>query len=303
MANSLRVLKTALRYALRSTLPGPRARRVEARRYLVLGILHLLFDEITFRRSGFLWTGSPACYVTRMLFVRGHHQDDDLASVIPWLQENTDFSRPFIVNVGANIGDSALFLSKTGKHVIAIEPNPATFRRLERNVRQNGLQGAITCCQLAVSDVPGDVDLLMVQNSANSEIVGEGGKVGLREGQRIMGRTRVKAVPLDYLLDSLGVEADKVALVVSDTQGFESHVVRSGKRLWAAHTPLWVEVWPKGLDCHGGTADFFDICKQSFTTVLRCNPFDGEAQRIETLEHIAQGLAPPPNDFADMLLL
>ena len=48
----------------------------------------------------------------------------------------------------------------------------------------------------------------------------------------------------------------EVALVCSDTQGFETQIVASGSSLWAAGTPLWVEVWPQGLACHGGVQQF-----------------------------------------------
>lgn len=54
-----------------------------------------------------------------------------------------DTPSPKIIDGGANIGMALLFFKKNYPHsqVMAFEPNPVSFRFLERNVRQNNLQG------------------------------------------------------------------------------------------------------------------------------------------------------------------
>jgi methyltransferase, FkbM family len=49
-----------------------------------------------------------------------------------------------VVDVGAFVGDTAVYFIKRGAHkVLAIEPHPRAFNELIRNIRINGLQGRV----------------------------------------------------------------------------------------------------------------------------------------------------------------
>lgn len=65
---------------------------------------------------------------------------------------------PFILDCGANIGISVLYFKKLypGARIIAFEPNPETFKLLERNVRQNNLRG-VQLVNAAVGDSDGEM--------------------------------------------------------------------------------------------------------------------------------------------------
>jgi hypothetical protein len=106
---------------------------------------------------------------------------------------------------------------------------------------------------------------------------------------------------LDELVKSLQIAPDQIALVWSDTQGFEAQVIESGSALWTNGTPLWVEVWPKGLDCHGGTDRFVELCKKYFTHVLSAKQIGLEPAPIVYLESIIGELK--PTEFTDVLLI
>ena len=218
-----------------------------------------------------------------------------------WLESRKDFARPVMVNVGANIGDVALPLSRSGKHIIAIEPNPETFARLQRNVRQNGLARQITCCNVAIAEKSGTAELVVTADPGNSELSDGHGRLGFDGMDKRRGSVTVKTEGLDILLESLGIRPDQVALVWSDTQGFESHVIASGSSLWRSGTPLWVEIWPKGLACHGGLPYFLELCRTHFTRVMPLERLGNEPEPIGALDAIVAGLGSA--EFTDALLV
>ena len=135
--------RKGLQYSLQAIFSGTAEKRVQARRRIALASVYRFRKEITFRRDGFTWTGPSQSYVIRMLYVYGcNPQNVDLQSqesLGKWIIGD----RPFLVNVGANIGDTALPLSRIGKKILAIEPSPESFAYLQKNVIQNDLEGAI----------------------------------------------------------------------------------------------------------------------------------------------------------------
>lgn len=286
---------------LTAVSPGPAARRQKARRRLLFRILQLLRKEIAFRRNGFAWTGLTSCSITQEIFISDHYQDAGLEQLEGWLKANTEYTRPVIVNIGANLGDVALPLTRTGKRIIAVEPNPETFGRLERNVRQNGLQQQIACCACAIAEHEGIVELVMARDPGNSELNDRQGRLGF-EGRDVRQKSvPVKTIRLDGLLGSLGIKPAEVALVWSDTQGFEAQVIMSGAALWAGGTPLWVEIWPKGLACHGGTQQFLNLCQQHFRRFLPATELAGKAKPVAELGALVARLK--EFEFTDVLLI
>jgi FkbM family methyltransferase len=267
----------------------------------VFALLTRLRSEITFRRNGFKWTGPTASCITRSIFVNDHYQDGYLKAINKWLRANTDFSRPVVVNVGANLGDVALPLSRLGKRVIAIEPNPESFARLQQNVRQNGLGDSIQCCEVAISDEPGNADLVVAGQPGNSELRGDGGRIGFNGVDVVRSVVSVKTIRLETLLQSLGIPLAEVGLVWSDTQGYESQVISSAPGLWKNGTPLWVEIWPKGLDCHGGTVRFIELCNQYFKRILVADRLGDEPEAIDGLAGMVRALQ--YGTFTDALLI
>ena len=281
-------------------LTSPPGRRT-LRRRLALALLRRLRTELTFRRNGFKWTGPTVCSITRSLFIDGHYQDAYLEPLTNWLWANTDFSRPVVVNIGANLGDVALPLSQTGKRVVAIEPSPETFARLQHNVTQNGLAERIQCSQVAISDEPGSAELVLAGNPGNCELRGDGDRIGFNGVDVVRGVVSVKAMRLDTLMESLGIRSAEVGLVWSDTQGYESQVILSAPDLWKNGTPLWVEIWPKGLDCHGGTDRFIEVCKRHFKRILVAHRLGDEPEPIDAVGGLVRALK--PGTFTDGLLI
>ena len=279
-----------------SVLPGPAENRTQARRRIALFFHKQFSREMTFERNGFLWTGTPECLISESIFLHDHYQDDSIDGLVKFLK----FKRPTVVNVGAAIGDVALPFSRKWKKVVAIEPTPSTFARLQRNVRQNNLEEIITCYRAAISDVNGERDLVVYDEPAGCELVGDDGKVSYSV-HRILERVAVETWRLDTLLESLHVAPNEVDLVWSDTQGFESQVMESAPNLWAGGTCLWVEIWPQGLEAHGGNSRFVATCKKYFSRFVSEKGLNGDTQSMDALDPIVEALA--YGEHVDVLLI
>jgi len=120
-----------------------------------------------------------------------------------------------LVDVGANIGAFSLIASEQPKaRVVAYEPHPATFERLQDNLRRNGRRNVDATCaavgsrdgELRISDTPGSATTHAV-NAAEG-----GGEPAIT----------VPLLRLDHDLARRGLTPD---IVKVDVEGFEYDVL------------------------------------------------------------------------------
>jgi len=149
--------------------------------------------------------------------------------------------RPVVVDVGAHHGVYAVLLGKMveprGGRVLAVEPHPASFAILSRNVRLNRLERVVHAEPAALLDREGDVDL----DPAGSE-------TRLVPG-RVDGGLRVRATTLASLLAAQGV--GRVDLLVIDVEGAELPVLAGYP--WPAGAPgrIFCEMHPYAWEAFG----------------------------------------------------
>ena len=123
-----------------------------------------------------------------------------------------DLTGKLIVDVGANVGDTALYFAQKGAVVFACEPDPANFRILCDNIRMNpGLQGRIETIPYAVGR-DGQVDFYAGRRSGSGMYSGSS-----RE------RIKVQSVSLSTLIRSIGIE--RPFLMKADCKGCEMDIV------------------------------------------------------------------------------
>jgi FkbM family methyltransferase len=128
-----------------------------------------------------------------------------------------------VVDVGANIGLFSAYAAAVapGSRVWAIEPFPATFRRLQRCVEQNGLAERVECACLALAGQAGD--RAMVSSAAGSEL-----NRLLPADSAGEGAVPVPALTLTEFLDRNHL--DSVDLLKMDIEGSEYEVLGATKR-------------------------------------------------------------------------
>lgn len=140
-----------------------------------------------------------------------------------------------VVNVGANVGYTALALSSIvgpSGQVVALEPEPLNHRLLCVNTA--GV-GNILPIHAAAGDLTGTIEL---QRSATNT-----GDHRTAPHEDDIGGVTVPMVRLDDLCGDTRVDA-----IVSDTQGFDHRVIAGARAVITRCRPLLtVEFWPFGI--------------------------------------------------------
>ena len=89
-------------------------------------------------------------------FFGGASNGDIVATFVAQDYEGPDYRGTIVVDVGANIGDSAAYFALRGaRQVIAVEPHPDTFSLLLKNLEANGLQDVVTPLNVVVGESTG----------------------------------------------------------------------------------------------------------------------------------------------------
>lgn len=155
------------------------------------------------------------------------------------------------VDVGANIGVLTLLGARgvgVRGTVIALEPNPDVFPRLEAHVRDNGLT-QVRLRRSALGDAAG-VRTLSVPPTGNTG-AGTLGVLPPRHGGRVLASYKVEVEVGD---EALGDAPDAPMLIKIDVEGHEPNVLRGLTRTIEARRPaVVIEINPTALAGHGCT--------------------------------------------------
>lgn len=176
---------------------------------------------------------------------------------------------PVIVDAGANIGVSALWLAAghPGARMHAFEPEPDNFRLLSANLR--GLPGMVLN-QAAVGDSETPVVLRLAAHGAEHSVV---------EGASGEGTVSVPSVRLDHYFERQGI--DRVDLLKLDVEGHELRALQGlGDRIDAVQAVIG--------ECHERLVDagaFYAFLESRGFRVLRRTHFGaGEADGTHVFE-------------------
>lgn len=99
-------------------------------------------------------------------FYTGLHEVHEMGFALHVLRPGELFA-----DLGANVGSYTVLASAAGARVIAVEPVPATFACLERNIRLNAIDAEAHCCGL--SDEPGELPFTIGLDAMNKVATAE----------------------------------------------------------------------------------------------------------------------------------
>ena len=188
---------------------------------------------------------------------------DESMFVINQLEEGELF-----VDIGANVGHFSLLAAGIARaKVLAIEPIPSTFEKLEANVRLNRLEGGVDCRNIGVGEEEGDLQFLKNRTVMN--------RVAL-DGEE--GTVEVPVKTLDSLL-----QGEQPAFLKIDVEGFELPVLKGGRRVLGQPSLrcLLVEFNRSGEKYGHSDDDVFGlICDSGFAPIS----YDGETGKIRLEE-------------------
>lgn len=165
----------------------------------------------------------------------GLHEVHEMAFVLHLLRPGEHF-----VDVGANVGSYTVLAGGVGARVTAVEPIPATFTHLQRNVALNGLGDRVRCCQTGLSDQPGSLRFSSGLDTVNHV---------LAAGEDLLG-VDVLVTRLDDL-----VAHDAPMLMKIDVEGHELAVLQGGQATLGDRRLLAVIMETNGSGVRYGVSD------------------------------------------------
>ena len=154
----------------------------------------------------------------------GYWEHEELTALFQWL-EAQNISGGAMLDVGANIGNHGVFLSRFFDTVHAIEPNPKTFALLSINAQ---LVPNMQCHPIAASDDNGKARFRLEKvNVGYSRIVDD--------------PSRQNSIEVDrWKLDDYFSALDDVRLVKLDVEGHEVRAIRGMRKILERFSPVVV---------------------------------------------------------------
>jgi len=260
-------------------LRGDRDATMRERRLMAFRLLQGQAEQITFTRAGIKWTVDvEGGVVPKKLFMRGNAFEPLRKGLVGWLKANGHITetRRTIVDIGANIGTPSVQLAReTGLDILAIEPVPPNFDLLVKNIAQNGLDKQVRCVRAAVSMRPGTLKMAVPKERATCEVIEDGKQPGFGKLTPDIPIIDVPSMRLETILSDNHVAPERVAVVWCDAQGMEREIIESAPGLWKTGVPLYLELWPKGINAHGGTDAFLTAIQAHFKSFVMISDMTG----------------------------
>lgn len=201
------------------------------------------------------------------------HQDYDREfyfKVFKFLRENKFLKKGTFIDIGANIGMTAIGIinDKLAEKAIAIEPEPENFSLLEKNIKDNHLEKSIIPLPYAVSDTNKNLSLELSENIFGDHRIRQTFNNNLKDelfkesGRKII---KIKSQTLDSIISSLPKDfTQEISLIWSDVQGYEGYVFKGGRQIFATDIPVVAEIWPYGIKRSGMSEKKFCDLTQNF---------------------------------------
>lgn len=168
-----------------------------------------------------------------------------------------------VLDIGANIGCTALLFGESAAQVHAFEPSPSTFSYLARNVAAAGF-GHVQVHNFGLGAQDGEMSLSFSPNNRSGGFVSEGVTTG--NGHTV---ETIRIRTLDEAAAALGIE--RVDLMKIDVEGFEGHVLRGGAQTLARHRPvvtMELNHWCLNAFQRTSIPDYFDQLRATFPILL-----------------------------------
>lgn len=191
---------------------------------------------ITVDNGDHLITFSPADYLGRSVFVKGHFDRDHVDRLMRHLKAlGLSVEGKTLLEIGGNIGTHTVYFALTSAfgRIVTVEPDPRNFELLKQNIAQNGLGELVAPVNCAASDVEGEIDFFLHPNNHGKS------SPASRSSDDI--RIAVRARPVPAILADAGIPEADVGLVWMDIEGYEPVACRSMTSFFARRVPVHME--------------------------------------------------------------
>ena len=168
-----------------------------------------------------------------------------------------------ILDIGANIGCTALLSSDLSSNVYAFEPSPTTFAFLKKSISNSGRDN-VFIQNIGLGSESGETTLTFSPSNRAGGFVSN-------QTQASVGHIVEKIVirRLDQVVGSLDLH--RIDFIKLDVEGFEEHVLRGGRKTLKDFTPVVVlelNHWCLNALQRTSIPDFFDFLRSTFPILL-----------------------------------
>lgn len=168
-----------------------------------------------------------------------------------------------ILDIGANIGCTALLFGELSERVYAFEPSKTTYAFLEKNISRARRQN-IFLQNVGLGSEPGEFTLTFAPSNRSGGFVSN-------QIQASVGHSVEKIVirQLDEVVKSSNLK--QVDFIKIDVEGFEGQVLRGASQTLSSNRPLVVlelNHWCLNAFQRTSVPDFFDLLRSVFPIVL-----------------------------------
>jgi FkbM family methyltransferase len=197
-----------------------------------------------------------------------------------------------VLDIGANVGCTAILFGDLAATVCAFEPSPSTFSFLQQNVAISGKENV----RLHNYGLGSESETATLTFSKNNRSGGFVSKTQASAGHVI---ENIAIRRLDEVVGELGLA--RIDFIKIDVEGFEGHVLRGANEALAKHRPTVVSElnhWCLNAFQRTSVPDHFDFLRSVFPILLAV---DGERyldlhnaneSYIVMFQHINRGLFP-----------
>ncbi|GAP96379.1 FkbM family methyltransferase [Leptolyngbya sp. NIES-2104] len=168
-----------------------------------------------------------------------------------------------ILDIGANIGCTALLFGELSKEVYAFEPSPTTFQLLEKNILNSGLEN-IALQNTGLGEESGEFTLTFSPANRSGGFVSNQTQI---EAGHVTEKITIRQ--LDEVIQSLNLS--QVDFIKIDVEGFEGQVLRGATQTLATYQPIVVlelNHWCLNAFQRTSIPDFFDFLRSQFPILL-----------------------------------
>jgi FkbM family methyltransferase len=191
---------------------------------------------VTVDNGDHLITFSPADYLGRSVFVKGHFDRDHVDRLMLHLKAlGLNVEGKTLLEIGGNIGTHTIYFALTGEfsRIVTVEPDPRNFELLKQNIAQNGFDELVIPVNCAASDSEREIDFFLHPDNH--------GKSSPSSRSAADIRIAVPARPVPAILAGTGIQETDIGLVWMDIEGYEPVACRSMTSLFARRIPVHCE--------------------------------------------------------------
>lgn len=164
-----------------------------------------------------------------------------------------------VLDIGANIGCTAILFGSRCRRVVGFEPSPSTYRFLQKNLTASGLTN-VTAHNVGLGKTAGRYELTFAADNRSGGFVSD--KMQASTGHHV---EAIEIAQGDAFLRGAGVK--HVDFVKIDVEGFEQDVIEGLADTLAACKPvvtLELNHWCLNVFRRTSVPDFFDFLRSVF---------------------------------------